>query len=334
MVYAIVAVIVLIIDQAVKMWIVRSDIIYGMSREFIPGFMDLTHHHNTGMAFGLFADTSWGRWFFIALTLVFCAVIIYLLSRNIIRGRAGRWLIVLVMAGGLGNCIDRVINGYVVDMFDFSFKIFGQDFPIFNVADMFVTVCGIAFCLWLIFHKEPFEEKTAGGPPKPRNKAELERARSKAIQQRIREQTLAEPHQDDYITQLKKPVATAKNDLERERERQRLAAEEQAQAKAARAAAKTAPPVVRTRPTAQREPDLSNPFADFIEQHSEPMPTRRDGVARRESQPLDYDTPIRSSGPAPVSPPMPSRATVPPPPEKKDDMQFSLDDILAEFSDK
>lgn len=155
MLYAIVAVIALIIDQAVKYWTTAHIVLNSGKKDLIPGFIHLSNVHNTGAAFSFMEGA---RWVFVVLCVLFVAALIYLLVKNIIKGRAARWLSVLVMAGAVGNCIDRIISGYVVDMFEFEFKIFGQQFPVFNVADILITVCGIAFCVCILLEK-PEDER-------------------------------------------------------------------------------------------------------------------------------------------------------------------------------
>lgn len=155
MLYAIVAVLVLIADQGVKYFATRNladvDVL-----EFIPGFLQLRYTENPGAAFGLFKDFNF-RWIFVAAAIVFAVIVILALNRQWITGAFGRWTAVLVLSGALGNMIDRIIHegGYVVDMFEFPFKIFGKDFPIFNIADIFLTVGGILFCIYVIFHRDP-----------------------------------------------------------------------------------------------------------------------------------------------------------------------------------
>ncbi|NCC66724.1 MAG: signal peptidase II [Clostridia bacterium] len=196
MAYAIVAVIILIIDQAVKYW-TTLNIAMGDTQAFIPGILELTNLHNSGAAYGLFSEAN-ARWIFVALTIVFSIVIIWALSKNVIAGKMGRWTIVLVLAGGLGNCIDRIINGEVVDMFHFilplSFPVFNSDYPVFNLADMFISICGVLFCIWLIFHKRPKKEKV--GP-------KVHETHDKPVRT------------PDYMAQMEKPVAEAKIELSR-----------------------------------------------------------------------------------------------------------------------
>lgn len=154
MLYAIAAVIALIIDQAVKYWTTAHIVLNAGTKKLIPGFIHLTNLHNTGAAFSFLEGA---RWFFIVLCIVFVAAVIFLLAKNIIKGNAARWMSVMVLAGAVGNCIDRIINGYVVDMFEFEFKIFGMSFPVFNVADILITVGGILFCIFFLL--EPSEPK-------------------------------------------------------------------------------------------------------------------------------------------------------------------------------
>jgi signal peptidase II len=154
MLYAIVAALILILDQGLKYWTVQNLALNEGTAVLIPGILQLTHVRNTGGAFGLFPG---GRWLFLALLAVFCAAVVYMLAKKLIGGSFGRWMAVLVMAGALGNGIDRAIYGYVVDMIEFEFVGW---FPVCNVADCFITVCGILFCLYVLFYRRP---EPAGG---------------------------------------------------------------------------------------------------------------------------------------------------------------------------
>jgi signal peptidase II len=150
MLYAIAAVIVLILDQGLKYW-VSMHMALNETATLLPGLVRLTYVQNRGAAFSILRDAEWARWLFLLILAIFSAVVIYVLAKQIIQGKFGRWTLLLVMAGALGNGIDRAINGYVVDMFELQF----MNFAVFNVADMFITVCGVLFCLYVIFHKDP-----------------------------------------------------------------------------------------------------------------------------------------------------------------------------------
>lgn len=150
MLYAIVAVIALILDQLLKYWTTINIVVNTGRMELIPGFIHLTNVHNDGAAFSFLQGA---RWFFVALCVVFAVVVIVLLARRVINTPAARWAAVIVLAGAVGNAIDRVITGYVVDMLEFDFLIFGMRFPVFNIADIYITVGAILFCIFLLVEK-------------------------------------------------------------------------------------------------------------------------------------------------------------------------------------
>lgn len=146
MLYAIVAVIALIIDQAVKYWATANIPLNTGNVDFIPGLIRFTNIHNTGAAFSILEGA---RWFFVILCLVFVALIVYVLVTDIITSPGARWMSVVVMAGAVGNCIDRIICGYVVDMIEFEF----MNFPVFNVADIYITIGAILFVIFTLMEK-------------------------------------------------------------------------------------------------------------------------------------------------------------------------------------
>lgn len=173
MIYAIVVVLILIADQAMKFWTTKNILLGAIGDDcasLIPGVVHITNVHNYGAAFSILQHT---RWLLVAITLIFVLVIIVLMNREIIHTRFGRWTVTLVLAGALGNCIDRVLYGYVVDMFEFEFF----SFPVFNVADIFITVAGILFCIHLILHNEPEAVKAANEPEFMRRRREEKAAK-------------------------------------------------------------------------------------------------------------------------------------------------------------
>lgn len=138
MYYAIAAVIALILDQLSKFY-VSTHLEPHARVALIPGVFDLTHEINTGAAFNFLEGA---RWFFVVLCVGFVAVVIYLMAKGAIGRPAARWSASFVMAGAVGNCLDRIISGEVVDMIDPVF-LRSIRFPVFNVADIFITV-GVA----------------------------------------------------------------------------------------------------------------------------------------------------------------------------------------------
>ena len=117
----------------------------------LPPLLRLTRVHNYGAAWSSF---SGARWLLIALTAAGMCAIAWLLVK-IVRHPLGQWSLAIILGGGIGNLIDRVRLGYVVDMLDTMF----MDFPVFNVADVFVvcgTVCALIY--YLAFYSKSDEK--------------------------------------------------------------------------------------------------------------------------------------------------------------------------------
>lgn len=156
--YAIAAVIALIIDQLFKYYTTVNIVENTGEVQFIPGVLHLTNVHNTGAAFNIFDGA---RWFLIVLCLVFVAAVVFVLVRNIIATPGARWAAVFVAAGAVGNCLDRILCGYVVDMLEFEFI----SFPVFNMADIYITLGAIAFCVCLLLEKPKPEQAVEAAEP-------------------------------------------------------------------------------------------------------------------------------------------------------------------------
>jgi len=116
----------------------------------IEGVFSLFYLENSGMAFGLMQG---GRWFFVGLTLVsFVAVLWYYRSLPQTRYHSVmRFFLLMLIGGALGNFVDRLLHGFVVDFFFFSLI----NFPIFNMADVFLVVAVAALMIMTVFVKEP-----------------------------------------------------------------------------------------------------------------------------------------------------------------------------------
>ena len=141
-------------DQLTKLWVV-AQIPVATQVEAIPGLFHLTHVHNTGAAWSSFQGMIW---LFVLIFVVFTVAIIWEFSKK--RWpftMVERWCIVAIFGGGLGNMIDRLRLGYVIDMIEVEFI----RFPVFNVADCFITCGCIALMVHLIFFNKDFwkEEK-------------------------------------------------------------------------------------------------------------------------------------------------------------------------------
>lgn len=134
---------VIVADHLTKWW-VSSTLDYQEAIPVLP-FFSLVLVHNTGAAFSFLADAGgWQRWFFVAVGVVATVVIVRLLKRHAHDPRMA-FALALVLGGALGNVIDRVVLGHVVDFLYFHYKSFA--WPAFNVADSAITV-GAALLIW------------------------------------------------------------------------------------------------------------------------------------------------------------------------------------------
>ena len=125
--------IIILIDQVSKYLAVTCLKPIGSAYYFKKSFFSLTYVENRGAAFGILQNQ---RWFFITLTIIICIAIAYFLIIGRIESLIWRISLSMILGGAIGNLIDRIKQGYVVDMFHFTFI----DFPVFNVADLFIVI--------------------------------------------------------------------------------------------------------------------------------------------------------------------------------------------------
>jgi signal peptidase II len=133
------ALVIVLADQLTKWWIVGH---YRWGEgSHITSFFNIVRVHNTGAAFSFLASAGgWQRWFFTSIGVLAAVWIVWLL-----RAHAGQKLFALalacILAGAVGNVIDRILYGYVVDFLDFHWR--DWHFPAFNVADSAITLGAI-----------------------------------------------------------------------------------------------------------------------------------------------------------------------------------------------
>jgi signal peptidase II len=235
----------------------------------------------------------------VGVTVLFVVGILVLLNQEIIHTKFGKWSAVLLLAGAIGNCIDRVLYGYVVDMFELEFF----TFPVFNVADIFVTVFGVLFIIHLIFHTEPEAVKKANEPEFIRRRREAKEAKEAKeapyanIPKRGEHKTLAQEMEEggdeadpfaswgfgDVVEETPAPAPQPVKKAEQEK-------------------------------TAPAQPQTVEDAFNF----EMPLPQRRE-AAPAPSQPEP------KAAPAPVQSPAAS--------DTSEEETFSLEDILSEFGD-
>lgn len=299
--YAIVAILILIADQGLKYWVTLNIPLDTGHVTLIPGVLELTNIHNNGAAFSILQHAP--HWIFVIFTVVFAAIAVFCLRRNVVHGKIGRWSVVLVLAGAVGNCIDRILSGYVVDMFNFLFV----RFAVFNLADIFIVVAGIALCLHVIFYRGDGSED-APAPKKarkPRKRADAS-ARAHKLHLPARKQPIEPPAAPKEPAAQPAAPAPAKDDP--------FAAWDRAPVQA-----QPVTPAAPEAPKAPAAPAAPAP-AQTAPKAAEPAPKPADAAP---TDPLlAY---LNSTPAAPVEPEAPAKDT--------DGESYSLDDILAEFSD-
>jgi signal peptidase II len=140
-----------ILDQLTKAIVVSQMALYE-EVPFLPGLIRFYHTRNTGAAFSMFSDN---RWVFMVFSVIAMMIMTYLLVK--FHGR--HWLLSVslaaVLGGGIGNMIDSVLSGYVVDFLDFQF----MKFAVFNVADIFVTCGSVALAVYILFIEPKVEKR-------------------------------------------------------------------------------------------------------------------------------------------------------------------------------
>ena len=140
---------IVVADQLSKLWILGNLPLFEQI-PVIPGLFHLTYVQNTGAAFSSFQGQQW--LFILVFAVLTVAVIWEFSTRKMGFSNFERWCIAAIYAGGLGNMIDRVRMGFVVDMIEVEF----MNFPVFNVADCFITCGCIAMLVSLVFFNKGF----------------------------------------------------------------------------------------------------------------------------------------------------------------------------------
>ena len=366
MLYTIVGMLVIILDQAVKFWVDKTINYTNPQIDLIPGVISLVRVQNDGAAFSFLAGGGARIWF-IVLTLAFTVLVIIALATNFISGKFGRWCMVLVTAGGLANLIDRVLYGLVIDMF----KVDLFDFAVFNVADIFITVFCIAFIIYILFggEKEPepdedefdeYDEEEEHRPKRERKKKvkeplyvddDYDYEEEKPARKAPKKAKPKKPAEDDYYEEVraarKKSKSSVSKDVEDlfEDDRRTAAYRDEVRAERARQAKPARSEYVEPddpfaeweRANAKaRENSTTSDVAKAMNTTTGARPVARKAAPRpaQESAPARRPAPRQEQPSAPVRKPA-SEAPVkkpqpqPAPVQQTDD--FDLDSIMNEF---
>jgi len=140
-------------DQALKFWTVANLELYE-SAPLLPGIVELMYIQNTGGGFSLLEGHTW---FLTLVTAVMMIVLAVVLVKKTYPHPLAMWTLTLVLGGGIGNLIDRVRLGYVVDMFNFQF----MNYPVFNVADILVVCGAIGFAAYYLLLDDKVQKAKA-----------------------------------------------------------------------------------------------------------------------------------------------------------------------------
>jgi signal peptidase II len=149
--FLVVAVVVVLLDQLCKLWI-RSTLAPGDTIDVLPGWVHLSHSHNTGAAWGMFSGQ---RWFLILVSVAVSVFIVQLARDFATRGVLALSALGLIFGGAIGNLVDRIAFGHVTDMIDVDTSLeFLRTFPVFNIADSALTIGVILLILEFLLHRD------------------------------------------------------------------------------------------------------------------------------------------------------------------------------------
>lgn len=148
-------VLIIAFDQLTK-YFAKSALYPDKAKDFIKGFIEFRYAENTGVAFSMF---SGGRWFFIVLTAVVTIGVLIFMFKKAQENLWLYWTLGVLAAGAIGNLIDRIYLGYVIDFINPTFV----NFAVFNIADCAVTLGAVSLVAYLIFDMLKNKDKKEQG---------------------------------------------------------------------------------------------------------------------------------------------------------------------------
>jgi signal peptidase II len=157
----VISVLVIGLDQATKLMVVKAIDLHELI-PVVPGFFNLTYLHNRGAAFGILADSPYRLPFFLLVTLISVLVLLYAIHRSRDDQRLAPCSLSLILAGAIGNLIDRMRLGEVIDFLDIYWH--EHHWPAFNVADSAICIGVALLAIDMILEERRLK---AGQPPSP-----------------------------------------------------------------------------------------------------------------------------------------------------------------------
>lgn len=138
------SILMMVLDQASKL-LANSQLGFHIPVEILPIF-NLNLTHNPGAAWSILSDASgWQRWFFLIFAIIVSGILVSWLKNLAADEKLSAIAFAMVIGGALGNAVDRIVHGYVIDFIQFHYH--GWYFPTFNIADSAITI-GVTLMLW------------------------------------------------------------------------------------------------------------------------------------------------------------------------------------------
>ncbi|MBT2756086.1 signal peptidase II [Mesobacillus foraminis] len=162
MFYYIIALFIILLDQLTK-WLIVKNMELGESIQIIENFLYITSHRNRGAAWGILEGQMW---FFYIITSIVVVTLVYYIQKEAKGKRLLGTSLAFMLGGAIGNFIDRIFRGEVVDFI--NTYIFGYDFPIFNIADS-ALVIGVGILMLQMLREEREAKKKAYGENNTKN---------------------------------------------------------------------------------------------------------------------------------------------------------------------
>ena len=144
------------LDQWVKAW-TTAHLTLGETTPLLPGLVELMRVHNYGAAWSSFSGQ---KWLLLGVTGVIVLAVAWLLVRKVVRHPVGILACCLILSGGIGNILDRLRLGYVVDMLHFQFW---PSYPTFNVADMCIVSGAVLGAVYYVYLYEKHDRRKPNG---------------------------------------------------------------------------------------------------------------------------------------------------------------------------
>ena len=152
--WSLIVIVIMALDQLSKYWVINN---IGMTDSItvIPNLIDFVYVKNTGAAFSFLSDKTYGIVILSIISVLFCIGVIFFMIKKKPQSRLLTISLALMLSGALGNVIDRIARGYVVDFIEATFI----NFPVFNVADIAITCGALLIIIHVLFFEKPKEEQ-------------------------------------------------------------------------------------------------------------------------------------------------------------------------------